>query len=250
MRRRIVYSFHLPKCAGGTVAASAAKMADYRLLTHLQYTEPLALDDLDRNLWIDGHTSFGLHQLHGTPAAYITILRDPVDRLISEFFFLHAHQEFFIPENERLTAFIESTKPQPHLNYYCLMFSTYCFDKQAAISGQQDPLALLKLRQQRKDFLALRTDFRGVDMQESFRKSVANISSHFEFVGDYGPLPDTIGKLERRYGLAIDMEQKIHATPTRPKVAELPADVRKDLERKTEADRELMTMAIAALGSS
>ncbi len=123
-------------------------MRDYRLVTHVQYTEPVPLDNTDRNLWVDGHTSFGLHHLHGMTPTYLTVLRDPVDRLISEFFFLHAHQEFFIPEHERLSAFIQSTKSQPHLNYYCSMFSAYCFDKQAAISGPQDPLVLLKIRQQ------------------------------------------------------------------------------------------------------
>jgi hypothetical protein len=49
-----------------------------------------------------GHTNYGLHELAGKPCVYITLLRDPVERVISHYFF--AKRDRAHPLHERIAA--------------------------------------------------------------------------------------------------------------------------------------------------
>ncbi len=82
-------------------------------------------------LWFGGHTSFGDHLIYGAEPTYFTILRDPVERLLSEFFYHHNHDlpGIFIPKDERVPAFVRRVEAAAHLNYYSYMFSDYCIEK-------------------------------------------------------------------------------------------------------------------------
>ena len=44
-------------------------------------------DDLRRIRYITGHLPFGLHRLFNRPAKYFSVIRQPVDRVMSDFFF-------------------------------------------------------------------------------------------------------------------------------------------------------------------
>ena len=49
---------------------------------------------LDRVHYISGHIPYGVHRLFGTPAKYFTLVRDPVERVISNFFWFRRESAF------------------------------------------------------------------------------------------------------------------------------------------------------------
>src|SRR5690242_18605361 len=49
---------------------------------------------LDRLRYVSGHVPFGVHRLFGSDAKYLTLIRDPVDRVISTFFWFRDGRPF------------------------------------------------------------------------------------------------------------------------------------------------------------
>jgi hypothetical protein len=91
---------HIPKTAGSTL----------RPIMDRHYPRPVIckLDFLPRDLdaflrlpeqarsrirVMQGHFPFGLHKHLSVPADYLTILRDPVNRIISMYYWIHGNQE-------------------------------------------------------------------------------------------------------------------------------------------------------------
>ena len=91
---------HIPKTAGSTL----------RPIMDRNYPRPLIhkLDFLPRDLdaflrlpqqtrsrirVLQGHFPFGLHEHLSVPADYLTILRDPVNRIISMYYWIHGNEE-------------------------------------------------------------------------------------------------------------------------------------------------------------
>lgn len=80
----------------------------YRLWAYKKLTElPLAM--LAKMQLFRGHMPFGLHRLLPQQSAYVTLLRDPVERVISEYFFgvnYRFHRQHRIIKNMRLKEFL------------------------------------------------------------------------------------------------------------------------------------------------
>ena len=93
------YFVHLPKCAGTAILKSLGRMGKRRLFIVSKYPQSkrTALKGLnqqlaDRRLSIDdpdlifGHDVFyGIHQNSNRPVQYATVMRDPVQRWISQY---------------------------------------------------------------------------------------------------------------------------------------------------------------------
>ncbi len=56
---------------------------------HLRKLSP---DRLKKIRMFKGHMTFGLHEVLPQPATYITVLRDPVDRVISAYYFMRSYK--------------------------------------------------------------------------------------------------------------------------------------------------------------
>ena len=92
---------HIPKAAGSTLnrlieleyPVSEIYSIDpsfYRWSwAHLQR---LSKERLKRTRVFKGHMLFGLHTILPQPATYITILREPVERVLSSFYFMRSHK--------------------------------------------------------------------------------------------------------------------------------------------------------------
>jgi hypothetical protein len=81
--------FWLPKTAGGTLAQGI------RSDPGVQFQDAVSPDAMpvpsDAQTWFGGHLHFGHHLIYNARPVYFTILRDPIERLISEFFYHHQH---------------------------------------------------------------------------------------------------------------------------------------------------------------
>lgn len=97
---RALIFIHIPKTAGSTL----------RPIMDRHYPRPVIykLDFLPRDLdaflrlpeqprsrirVLQGHFPFGLHRHLSVPADYLTILRDPVNRIISMYYWIHGNEE-------------------------------------------------------------------------------------------------------------------------------------------------------------
>ena len=57
--------------------------------------------------FVSGHVGFGLHEFLHRPCTYITVLRDPVERVISYYYFLRRNQNSIV-EDKNLPEFVQT----------------------------------------------------------------------------------------------------------------------------------------------
>jgi len=201
---RAIIFLHLPKCAGTTLSrlieweypARQIYSIDpsYFRWSHRKLMR-LSSKRLARMLIFKGHMPFGLHARLPRPATYITFVRDPVERVISEYYFMRHHR--LHPQYRRLqTLSLEKyATGTPHHNVqtklvsgrgdYPDFFSGDCNDETLALA---------------KDNLAKHFIFAG--LTERFDEGLAalkllfgwNISRyvHFNVTGRVRPKKDTV----------------------------------------------------------
>lgn len=85
----IIIFTHIPKTGGNTLASVLFKQYDYNTEMYSVYLK----DSLPENLnyeklkCVIGHHPFGLHRSIPKDCKYITMLREPVDRVLSDYYF-------------------------------------------------------------------------------------------------------------------------------------------------------------------
>jgi hypothetical protein len=230
-----------PKTAGRTLIEGMTNNPGVRWLNAFTAPEAVPAPAGDP-LWCTGHTAFGQHLLYGAEPDYFTILRDPIERLISEFFYSRQQPNMFMPEAERMPAFIRYVEAAAHLNYYCYMFADHCAAKEAADTGvpawDGDPaagMALVQARAMRNGYLAEQIPFHAVGIDRTFRRATQNIAA-MRFVAFFDQLEAATARLQSEFGMTVGLDAWFHVTPQKPDLGDLPAPVLAMLKRKTEAD--------------
>jgi hypothetical protein len=91
--KRLIIFVHLPRTAGTTLRYIIERQYDSSGIVNLYESEfgeevaAIPSRQLDRCYVIMGHFYFGLHTLLPKPSTYITLLRDPVERVISHYYY-------------------------------------------------------------------------------------------------------------------------------------------------------------------
>ena len=241
--------FWLPKTAGGTI--SAGIRSDPAVEWQYYVSPDGTPTPKAAQTWFGGHLHFGHHLIYNAQPVYFTILRDPIERLISEFFYHHQHKlpGIHIPDDEIVPAFIRMVEAAPHLNYCSYMFSDYCAQKETAHQGlpawDGNPITgfeLIVRRDKRYGYLTENVSFENVNVDEAFWRASNNLRS-MRFIGFFDDLEDTVARLNREFGLNISLNIRMHETSWKPELADLPGYVGSMLRRKTEADYELLRAA-------
>lgn len=78
---------HYQGCRGFRFTGDPERMAAFAALTQ---------EERDGFDLLQGHVHFGLHTLLSRPATYITMLRDPVDRVVSHYHFVAANASHYL----------------------------------------------------------------------------------------------------------------------------------------------------------
>lgn len=106
-----VIFIHIPKCAGTTLTEGVIKKiyprrqrllfydGDTRALMSLLQEMPVRRKEQLR--CIAGHFAFGIHQFLPQRARYITLLREPVERVVSHFYFARRTRRHYLHEQVR-----------------------------------------------------------------------------------------------------------------------------------------------------
>lgn len=92
---------HIPKAAGTTFQqlVEARYPRRFRLSGDTEEWEAFKrLPAVDRNAYdlVYGHVHFGVHEHLARPAQYVTMLRDPVDRIVSHYYFVREHPDHYL----------------------------------------------------------------------------------------------------------------------------------------------------------
>ena len=106
----LILFLHLPKTGGSTLRSIVRRQCRPEALyeVHLPHATPAELEAFGRTVSddgaiIQGHFRFGLHQFLPHECTYITLVRDPVDRLISNYY--HALRDPSLEPHHRAIRF-------------------------------------------------------------------------------------------------------------------------------------------------
>ncbi|MFC3886618.1 sulfotransferase family 2 domain-containing protein [Bacillus songklensis] len=94
-RQQLLIHLHMPKTGGTTLKKIIKKNYGKRKSVDV-YVDREKLSYVLTNLskrnidCIQGHMPFGVHQFFNQPGSYVTMLRDPVDRVLSDYYFIRS----------------------------------------------------------------------------------------------------------------------------------------------------------------
>jgi hypothetical protein len=101
-RERAVIFLHIPKTAGTTISDIIERSylpknlySRYEISPDRYVIEFEQIPEAKRKEFkiIQGHLYFGIHKLLPQPSTYFTILRDPVERVISDYYYIRRHKK-------------------------------------------------------------------------------------------------------------------------------------------------------------
>jgi hypothetical protein len=216
---------HLPKCGGTTLN----RLIEWEYpLTRVFSIDPSFFrwsyrrllrwspSRLSRMRVFQGHMPFGLHRLLPQKATYITVLRDPVDRGISDYYYALSrvvHPQHRIMKRLTLEQYIQMT---PYANV------------QTKLLAGQDP----------------GYDFLGGDCtDDTFKLAKENLAARFGLVGLTERFDETLALAKIRFGWRIPNYASFNVTRGRPNKKEVPSDICRAIAERDYYDMKLYEYA-------
>lgn len=224
--RRVLFD-HLPKCGGSTINRYLSRHYPrrFRFKTHGERAgesvkEFLALPQSSRYNYrlIFGHRTNQLLDYVHPDTITLTIFRDPIDRVVSNYFFAkqnvrHRLHDYVMKSNVQLEDFVLSGLSPTLRNYYATHFTGRTIEE-----VERDP-------------------------EESVRLALEMILKQFDIVGFQEDLPAVVQKLRKSAHLSIPFDN-----PTRNKTIErLPLQEVPEKTKKTIADVNFLDVELYAL---
>jgi hypothetical protein len=222
---------HMPKTAGTTLKVlirknySPEQIIDlYGLFRgHEEVVEKLKSLPLDETEWINCHLSFGIHKHLSRPATYITMLRDPVERIISDYYFILSNPRHELHNEVSQIDLIDFQKQAIHTNKQCKI-----------ILGA--PLA-------------------GTVEMGDVEKAKKIMEEHFCFVGITELFTESAFLMKKQFNWSKINIIKRNVTKNRPKAEEIKEEVIKQIKENNQVDialyqyvRRMLEERIAGLG--
>ena len=156
--------------------------------SHLRQLPP---QRLKRTLVFKGHMVFGLHEILPQPATYITVLRDPIDRVMSAFYFMHSyklHPLYWKFRREKWTL-EDFVRRLPRDNVQCKIVAGAEYDSPCT--------------------------------EEIFEQAKENLFRHFSVVGLSERFEESLALIKLRLGWKLWRYSSFNVTRARPKKQDL-----------------------------
>lgn len=244
----VVIFTHIPKTAGTSLRHIVqSQFQPYNVFEfyNLKTTPPKVRKGIEKyqNLsparqkaiaFVSGHVGFGLHEFLDRPCTYITVLRDPIKRVVSYYYFLLRNQNKIV-EGKTLREFIKT--------FSGVHNSMTCYLSGLTLKAQlQDPSV---------DVKSLQFD------SSTLQQAQDNLDKHFKVVGFVDKFDETCILLQRKLGWSFSSYIRKNVAKRRNLIDEVsPEDLnlireynQLDLQLYSYA-REKFTAAIASEGAS
>jgi galactose-3-O-sulfotransferase len=176
----------------------------------------LARDDVNA---VVGHFWFGIHRYLGRPYTYVTLLRDPADRLVSLYYLLVALPDRY--NFKRLTGFHDFVTRSDYRETYN--------DQTRRIAGAEPGVGGLN--------------------REVLERAKSNLRECFSVVGTMERFDETLLLLNRQFGWTDDTGTYFpgRQNPVRPEVSSLPDATLAAIRERNALDYELYEFADSLL---
>ncbi|MFF2480236.1 sulfotransferase family 2 domain-containing protein [Paenibacillus sp. NPDC058071] len=210
---------HIPKTGGTSFTQSL--LSNYpRLVQYYEVGNNLTLLEycLEKADAFSGHFPFGYHLLTKRPCTYVTILRDPVEQIVSWFYFKYKNPSY--PEAYNIGLTLETYLREPAFD------SEYVNLQTRLVSGEIDVL------------------FPNLSL------AMANLDRYFSFVGITELYEESLFLLSKRMGWKLKHYKKLNTTPNRPRKSEVSEEAIRLIRQKNELDIELYSYACRILNET
>jgi hypothetical protein len=211
---------HLPKTGGNTLTAVLRRRFTGPQCFQFNPDDPGDLQRLARTGgrgvgYIDGHLPFGLHRWLDRPAVYITLLRHPVERLISEYYFIWNY------EPHPLHRFLRTGRVT--LEEYVEISRANVMTTHLSSSVEGSPMFPTEVA------------------EEHLRIAKENLSRHFAAVGITERFDAFLLIVSRMIGLRLPLYRRRNVTPRA--CGRIPPELRDRIRRRNRLDLELYDFA-------
>ena len=217
-----VIFIHVPKAAGTTL--NRLIEWEYPLL-EIYSVDPYFFRWSSAHLWrlpkrrlkrfrvFKGHMMFGLHEILPQPATYITILRDPIDRVMSAFYFMRGyklHPLYWKFRRERWTLEDFVTR-LPRDNVQCKFIAGAVYEEPCTT--------------------------------EICERAKENLVRYFSVVGLLERFEESLALMKLRFGWMLKNYSSFNVTRTRPNKRDLPKSTLDLIAERNRFDIELYQCA-------
>jgi hypothetical protein len=219
---RAVVFVHIPKTAGMTLKKIVTRQCRYgeymflyetRIAQSVEKFRELPQDARRGYRFVLGHVGYGLHEFLPQPATYATILREPVERIVSYYYYILRTPEHFLYEPAKRLGLKEFAR---------------CDASHKLTNGQTKYLA--ELDGQEADGQTLQTVKQRLERE-------------FSVVGLIERFDESLMLLRRVAGWGIPYYAKENVTRDRPPMSEIPRDALEVIAEHNQVDVELYAWA-------
>lgn len=175
-QRETLIFIHIPKTAGATFSAILARLypkQTYSIYGTNDMAQFLQLPEEQRAqiALLQGHFAYGIHHSIPRPSQYITFLRNPVERVLSFYYYILRYSDIYLYDavangKMSLAEFVNSSLSPELSNLQVRLVAGY--DEKIDTAGEGINEATLELAKQR-----LTNDFTAFGITERFDESLA-----------------------------------------------------------------------------
>ena len=210
MEDKLIIFMHIPKTGGTTLNHIFTKLySRNELYDHVpiekmeEHFNQLTQQERETIKAISGHHFYGVHEFTDKPYIYFTMLREPVERVISLYYFLKDYPGYY-KEKMKDMSFEEYIEWDPQ-----------------AKNGQTLQICGTHLHS-----------------EISIEKAKERLND-FEVVGITEMFNESLSLLERRFGWSNIEYEKKNITKSRPKLQDIPEEIIKKIKINNQLDIEL-----------
>lgn len=214
---------HVPKTAGTTLN----RLIEWEYpITQMYSVDPVLFEWSAAHLWklprqrlartrmFKGHMLFGLHAVLPQPATYITVLRDPVERVLSAYYYMRTyklHPFYWKLRKEKwsLEDYVERTQRD---NVQCKIMAG--------------------------------AEYHGPSTPEIFETAKQNMNRHFSVVGLSERFEESLALMKLRFGWQLKSYSAFNVTRSRPKKGDLSQSTLDLIVERNSFDVELYRLGV------